>query len=106
MDKPLEDQGPFAVILHKFTEIIARNDEQVCLHQNYVSSILLTTLFYFQAIQIIDRIEQYIKDHPKVIIIDPLDSVRTLLDRYKTYNVVLNTSLNNIGTPTYNYYCN
>lgn len=29
LDKPLEDQGPFAVILHKLTEIIARNDDQV-----------------------------------------------------------------------------
>lgn len=83
LDKPLENQGPFAVILHKLTEIIARNDEK--------------------AIQIIDRIERYIKDHPKVLIIDPLDSVRTLLDRYKTYNVVLNTTLNNIDvfTPTF-----
>lgn len=68
--------------------------------------IVFCKLFYFQAIQIIDRIERYIKNHPKVLIIDPLDSVRTLLDRYKTYNVVLNTSLNNIGTPIYNYYCN
>jgi len=30
LDKPLENQGPFAVILHKLTEIIARNDEKVC----------------------------------------------------------------------------
>ncbi|XP_050422238.1 inositol-tetrakisphosphate 1-kinase-like [Adelges cooleyi] len=83
LDKPLENQGPFAVILHKLTEIIARKDEQ--------------------AVQIIGRIEQYIKNHPKVLIIDPLDSVRTLLDRFKTYSVVLNTSLNNIDvfTPTF-----
>lgn len=34
LERPLEDQGPFAVILHKLTEIIARNDEQVCLCVN------------------------------------------------------------------------
>lgn len=32
LERPLEDQGPFAVILHKLTEIIARNDEKVCLY--------------------------------------------------------------------------
>lgn len=40
LDKPLEDQGPFAVILHKLTEIIARNDEKVCLYLCFNSYIL------------------------------------------------------------------
>lgn len=29
LERPLEDQGPFAVILHKLTEFIARNDQEV-----------------------------------------------------------------------------
>jgi len=40
LERPLEDQGPFAVILHKLTEIIARNDEKVCVYLCCISYIL------------------------------------------------------------------
>jgi len=45
LDKPLENQGPFAVILHKLTEIIARNDEKVCLYLCYI--FIFYKQFYF-----------------------------------------------------------
>lgn len=36
----------------------------------------------------ISEVERYLKNHPEVAIIDPLDNVRQLLDRYRSYSVI------------------
>lgn len=36
----------------------------------------------------INEVEKYLKEHPEVAIIDPLDNVRQLLDRYRSYSVI------------------
>jgi hypothetical protein len=50
-----------------------------------------------QAHVMISHVESYIKDHPEVAIIDPLDNVRTLLDRYRSYSIIHNSDLEKAG---------
>ncbi|BES99604.1 Inositol 1, 3, 4-trisphosphate 5/6-kinase [Nesidiocoris tenuis] len=79
----LEDQGPFTVIIHKLTDIIAsavRND--------------------IKAIKMLQHVENYIKSNPEVVIIDPVENVRKLLDRYRTYGVINDSDLHKIDVFT------
>jgi len=50
-----------------------------------------------QAHAMISHVESYIKDHPEVAIIDPLDNVRKLLDRYRSYSIIHNSDLEKAG---------
>jgi hypothetical protein len=50
-----------------------------------------------QAQAMITNVESYIKDHPEVAIIDPLDNVRKLLDRYQSYSIIHNSDLEEAG---------
>lgn len=45
----------------------------------------------------IDQVESYIENHPEVAVIDPLDNVRKLLDRYISYRVIHDSNLEDIG---------
>ncbi|XKL66155.1 hypothetical protein PGB90_009575 [Kerria lacca] len=83
LERPLEGQGPFSVILHKLTEFIARNDQQ--------------------AISLIKSVENYINSHPEIVVIDPIESVKILLDRYRSYGIIARSRLNDIDvfTPIY-----
>ncbi|CAH0387313.1 unnamed protein product [Bemisia tabaci] len=68
LNKPLEEQGPFSVILHKMTDILVGTDEK--------------------SISMVERVETYVQDHPKVIVIDPLDNVRKVLNRFHCYSAI------------------
>ncbi|XP_071441836.1 inositol-tetrakisphosphate 1-kinase-like [Hetaerina americana] len=68
---PLEDQGPFSVIIHKLTDIIAKAVQGDV-----------------QAREIIRHLESYLDSHPEVAVIDPLQNVRKLLERHNTYSIV------------------
>ncbi|XP_075232721.1 inositol-tetrakisphosphate 1-kinase-like [Lycorma delicatula] len=86
LDVPLEDQGPFTIILHKLTDIIAKtlqNDEK--------------------AIKMIRRVEEYIERHEEVAVLDPLSNVKKLLDRYSSYRAIKDSHLNKFGvfTPSF-----
>ncbi|XP_065215327.1 inositol-tetrakisphosphate 1-kinase-like isoform X2 [Planococcus citri] len=83
LERPLEEQGPFAVILHKLTEYIARNDQE--------------------AISLIKSVENFLTSHPEIVVIDPIQSVRILLDRFLSYEVTAKSGLQAIDvfTPTY-----
>ncbi|XP_014281035.1 inositol-tetrakisphosphate 1-kinase [Halyomorpha halys] len=83
LNRPLEEQGPFTVIIHKLTDIIAqslRGEKRAC--------------------EIIEHVENYIKLHPEVLIIDPLENVKKLLDRFTSYRVVHDSDLHNIDVFT------
>ncbi|XP_046382795.1 inositol-tetrakisphosphate 1-kinase-like [Ischnura elegans] len=69
--RPLEDQGPFSVIIHKLTDIIAK-----------------AVLGDDKARKIIQHLESYLDCHPEVAVIDPLQNVRKLLERHHTYRIV------------------
>ncbi|XP_038212621.1 inositol-tetrakisphosphate 1-kinase-like isoform X1 [Zerene cesonia] len=87
LEKPLEDQGEMDVFLHKLTDIIAAADQGDP-----------------KASSIIGRVEQYLSNHPNITVIDPLNNVRILLNRYGYYTILEDeVSLQNIGvfTPTF-----
>lgn len=83
LERPLEGQGPFTVILHKTMDILARTCEGDA-----------------KAHAMMARLESYIKDHPEVAIIDPLDNAQKLLDRYQAYSIVHNSDLGKAGVFT------
>lgn len=70
-DCPLDEQGPFVAIVHKLCNYIYNADngdlpsKSVC-----------------------EAFQNYADKHPKVVVIDPLPNIRTLLDRYNQYNCV------------------
>lgn len=41
----------------------------------------------------LNNVETYIKTHPEVIVVDPLDGVRSLLDRSRYYRIVQDSDL-------------
>lgn len=86
LTRPLEDQGPFCLILHKLTDIIAQADKGDV-----------------KAQEMIRRVEDFLRAHPEVAVLDPLDNVRKLLDRGISYAVIHNSGLEkaDVFTPTF-----
>ncbi|KAL0967565.1 hypothetical protein UPYG_G00253850 [Umbra pygmaea] len=71
LNQPLEVQGPFDVIIHKLADLITeayQNDTQAQLW--------------------VESLHVYIKAHPEIVVLDPLPALRTLLDRYKSYELI------------------
>ncbi|XP_075976693.1 inositol-tetrakisphosphate 1-kinase-like [Anticarsia gemmatalis] len=71
LERPLEEQGHIDVLLHKLTDIIAAADQGDS-----------------KASIIISGVEQYLSNHPNITVIDPLDNVRILLNRYCYYTIL------------------
>jgi len=71
MDRPLEQQGPFDLIIQKLTDYMA-----AAIGGNK------------DAMKILKGLEMYTKDHPEVILIDPMESVRKLFDRTMSYEIM------------------
>ncbi|KAM4662953.1 inositol-tetrakisphosphate 1-kinase [Discoglossus pictus] len=69
--KPIEDQGPLDVIIHKLTDVILEADQKE-----------------IESVQLVQRFQDYIEAHPETIILDPLPAIRTLLDRSKSYELI------------------
>jgi len=82
LDQSLEEQGPFDMILHKFTDIIVKAQQGNITAQRIIRSI-----------------EDYFESHPECIIVDPLEGIRKLLDRHEQYNLVLDC--NGVNTESY-----
>ncbi|KAK6181505.1 hypothetical protein SNE40_009343 [Patella caerulea] len=85
---PLEQQGPFDVIIHKLTDYLAKANEG-----------------YQPAQEYIQRMQMYVQDHPECIMMDPIDSLQKLLNRNKQYKSVLKCDLlsqdSSVFTPTF-----
>ncbi|KAJ6661851.1 hypothetical protein lerEdw1_013022 [Lerista edwardsae] len=71
LTKPIEDQGPLDVIIHKLTDVIIEADQNNS-----------------QSLELVHRFQEYIDAHPETIILDPLPAIRTLLDRSKSYELI------------------
>ncbi|XP_066468282.1 inositol-tetrakisphosphate 1-kinase [Tiliqua scincoides] len=71
LTKPIEDQGPLDVIIHKLTDVIIEADQNNS-----------------QSLELVQRFQEYIDAHPETIILDPLPAIRTLLDRSKSYELI------------------
>lgn len=76
LDKPIEDQGPFSLIVHKISDIIVKADQGDASAKKAISAF-----------------ESYARKHPQTIILDPLDNNRILLDRYKQYRLIEESGL-------------
>lgn len=87
LERPLEEQARIDVFLHKLTDIIAAADQGDP-----------------KASTIIGHVEQYLSNHPNIAVIDPLDNVRMLLNRYCYYSILQNEATfqnQGIFTPTF-----
>jgi inositol-1,3,4-trisphosphate 5/6-kinase/inositol-tetrakisphosphate 1-kinase len=71
LNESLDSQGPFHGILHKLTDIIAMSDSG-----NKEAELLLA------------KFEEYVAENPGMVVMDPTDRIRTLLDRFKTYSAI------------------
>ncbi|XP_055879095.1 inositol-tetrakisphosphate 1-kinase-like [Biomphalaria glabrata] len=71
LKQPLEKQGPFDLLVHKVTDLLARAYDG---HQSSERAV--------------QNLETYIQQHPECIVLDPFDSIRRLLDRYTQYQRV------------------
>ncbi|XP_015925324.1 inositol-tetrakisphosphate 1-kinase [Parasteatoda tepidariorum] len=74
--KPLEEQGPFDAIVHKISDIVVKADAGD-----------------EESKQICKAFQDYVDNHPNLIVIDILANVRKLLDRYKQYKLVAESEL-------------
>lgn len=72
----LETQGPFDAILHKMTDrmIEAMDGNE-------------------DAQRDMEGVETYLRNHPNTIVVDPLHSIRKLLDRFETYKLIHSTKI-------------
>ncbi|XP_076046323.1 inositol-tetrakisphosphate 1-kinase-like isoform X2 [Oratosquilla oratoria] len=86
MEKSLEEQGPFDLILHKMTALYA-----LALHHHE------------DAQKMVERFENYAKAHPSTLLMDPLEGVCCLLHRNKTYTLLKHVMCNDelVLTPSY-----
>uniref|UniRef100_A0A8I3PKR4 Inositol-tetrakisphosphate 1-kinase n=1 Tax=Canis lupus familiaris TaxID=9615 RepID=A0A8I3PKR4_CANLF len=115
LSRPIEEQGPLDVIIHKLTDVILEAD------QNDSQSLELVHRFQDRLGHVPEpaarvegadwsgrhhvipprperggsrpsageaRAEEYIDAHPETIVLDPLPAIRTLLDRSKSYELI------------------
>lgn len=71
LDRPLDDQGPFDVILHKLTDQIARSEEGCQVAQKQI-----------------EGFQEYIVRNPHTVVVDPIENVMQLFDRNQQYGHV------------------
>ncbi|XP_018319664.1 inositol-tetrakisphosphate 1-kinase [Agrilus planipennis] len=86
LNSNIESQGPFSVFLHKMTDFIALEKQGD-----------------FKSAAIMHTIENYLSNHPEIVIIDPFSSIRQLLSRYTAYSIINNSSLHKYGIFTPNF---
>lgn len=76
LERPIEEQGPFSLIVHKISDILVKAD-----HGDNVAK------------KTIGAFESYVRKHPETVMMDPLDNNRALLDRYKQYRLIEQSGL-------------
>lgn len=87
LNLPIQPQGPFAAIIHKLSDVMVKAEQSDQLAQTQI-----------------DWFEEYVAQHPEVVILDPLENVRKLLDRYRQYKLIDESELareDRVFTPTF-----
>ncbi|XP_028131570.1 inositol-tetrakisphosphate 1-kinase isoform X1 [Diabrotica virgifera virgifera] len=86
LKKSLESQGPFCVLVHKMTDIIAS-----------------ANMGDIRCGNLIQEVENYISQNPSLVVIDPIANVRKLIDRCNCYSIIHSTNLStyNVFTPNF-----
>jgi len=74
--KEISSQGPFTAIIHKLTDLMIDAMNGVQKSHDYLKSI-----------------KEYLIKNPQVVMIDPLESIQILLNRYDTYSMLQLTSV-------------
>ncbi|XP_022332734.2 inositol-tetrakisphosphate 1-kinase-like [Crassostrea virginica] len=88
IDRSLEPQGPFDLILHKCTLLMvdAEDGDE-------------------QSIKAINNIKEYIRSHPDCLLVDSFESIEKLIDRHEQYKLLLQCNLlkseSVVYTPTF-----
>uniref|UniRef100_A0A4W5R5J4 Inositol-tetrakisphosphate 1-kinase n=1 Tax=Hucho hucho TaxID=62062 RepID=A0A4W5R5J4_9TELE len=87
LSQPLESQGPFAVIVHKLSDVIVKAE------------------YDSQSQQLLDNFQGYVSTHPHTVLLDPLPAMSQLLDRFASYRIMsqLHNSLR--GTVQWPQFC-
>ncbi|XP_012264305.1 inositol-tetrakisphosphate 1-kinase-like [Athalia rosae] len=81
----LDSQGPFNVFVHKLTDTLATAE--------YGDQ---------DAKFIVSRIQEYIKKHSEMIVIDPLENVTNLRNRHRCYTIIRNSlQQDDVFTPNF-----
>jgi len=72
----ISEQGPFVAIIHKFTDLMidSMNGNQSA--DNYL-----------------DSLKAYLAKNPRLMMVDPLESIQVLLNRYDTYKLINETKV-------------
>ncbi|RWS17766.1 Inositol-tetrakisphosphate 1-kinase-like protein [Dinothrombium tinctorium] len=86
-NESLSKQGPFEVVIHKLCDVMVKADTG----DEYAKII-------------VSNFENYCKENPEMILIDPLDKVRILLNRYRQYKLIHESDLGsemNVFIPTF-----
>uniref|UniRef100_A0A8C7T8L7 Inositol-tetrakisphosphate 1-kinase n=1 Tax=Oncorhynchus mykiss TaxID=8022 RepID=A0A8C7T8L7_ONCMY len=83
LSQPLESQGPFAVIVHKLSDVIVKAE------------------YDSQSQQLLDNFQGYVSTHPHTVLLDPLPAMSQLLDRFASYRIMsqLQNSLRGTADP-------
>lgn len=95
LTKPLEIQGPFCAILHKLTDVIVKAESAGNDDADSEAN---------QHKRIVQEFERYLAARPQILVIDPIDNVRLLLDRLKTYQLIEESQLakdDGVFTPSF-----
>ncbi|XP_014218193.1 inositol-tetrakisphosphate 1-kinase-like [Copidosoma floridanum] len=69
----LDSQGPIHVFFYKLTDILAHAEDG-----NKHAKVIVT------------RLQDYIRKHPELIVIDPFENVQNLRNRFKSYEMIQN----------------
>ncbi|EDO36566.1 predicted protein [Nematostella vectensis] len=84
LNVPLEEQGPFDIIIQKITDYMAEATEGDEASEKTVQSLKV-----------------YLQAHPQVKVLDPLDSVEKLCDRVISYKVMKQCEIQDNGWKAY-----
>jgi len=86
----LEEQGPFLIFIHKLSDLIIKAD------QNDHKSLLIIRMFEVSKHSFFSKLfeffvlffQEYFKSHPEMVVIDPFDNLKILLNRYHQYKII------------------
>ena len=99
LDEPLETQGPFAAIVHKVSEEMARaengdTESKRRIQTFEVTSFIRTFLFHSLKPSLVFYQQQnYLSLHSEIILFDNLYGVRLLMDRLSEYKLVADSEV-------------
>ncbi|KAM4640858.1 inositol-tetrakisphosphate 1-kinase-like [Discoglossus pictus] len=79
LSKPLSSQGPFDLIIHKLSDLLVEAGQDLTSHH------------------LVQTLQSYLETHPYTIVLDPLPSLHTLLDRFKAFHLLQSLEIHHQG---------